>query len=135
MIPQWRRLVVDEREVCRRCAAAEEPAAVRLLLLPAEFNPAGETWAELVQHSRQHCAGRTLDFRLADYWPDYVEKLAADLETAHADGVSVCLWDQADAVVLIGYACVPRDAAPWCDTRRQFSSAQAALSSRVASLQ
>ena len=124
---QWRRLMLDDWGTCRSAtqSPADEPG--RLLLLPDDVDPVGRSWTELVLVSRLHCCTGVTDYHLADYWPAYVGKLAADLETAHVAGTSVFLWDVGGAVCLIGYAGLPGEAKPWCDLHRCHATAREAL--------
>lgn len=124
---QWWRLLLDARGVCVAVASAECGDAARLLVLPAAVYPVHKTWTELVLLSRMICGEKVLEFQLGDYWPAYLAKLAADLETTRAEGTSVLLWDTAGQLRLIGYAASLGGAAPWCDLHQRHAQVQTAL--------
>jgi hypothetical protein len=124
---QWRRLILDDWGTCCCATLPLDVEPSRLLLLPNDVDPMGKCWTELVLLSRAKCCKVAVDYRLADYCPAYLGKLAADLETAQADGTSVFLWDVAGAVCLIGYAGLPGEAKPWCDLQQRHATAREAL--------
>lgn len=123
----WCRLILDDWGTCLRLAPPQGVEPARLLLLPDDVDPANKTWSELVLLSRTKCCESVLDYQLAEYWPAYLGKLAADLETARAEGRSVFLWDRAGTLRLLGYAGLLGDAAPWCDAHQRYAHAQQAL--------